>query len=212
MGLLNVFDHAALEGENYYSLPYKDDKYMYRHVIIDKKTATNVLDLWLEQGKRFLLTEKQCCQVGICQSPGWEHYELHRPEPHVLLFRRPLPPAESELYGEVGEQGNQVMEQKVSRPGLLTLLEKMKSEKTVKSPMKDMSHLVMMSANRRLRCKTSPVSLGNGSRRIRGKTSPPALGTVKRESLSKRGAAIEYVKNEKMVTAKKTSNRAVGLI
>lgn len=24
------------------------------------------------------------------QSRGWEHYALHRPEPHILLFRRPL--------------------------------------------------------------------------------------------------------------------------
>lgn len=39
--------------------------------------------------------------MGVQQSRGWVHYELHRPEPHILLFRRPkgsdpqtgLPPA-----------------------------------------------------------------------------------------------------------------------
>lgn len=39
--------------------------------------------------------------LGVQQSRGWVHYELHRPEPHILLFRRPkgtdpatgLPPA-----------------------------------------------------------------------------------------------------------------------
>ena len=24
------------------------------------------------------------------QSRGWVHYAIHRPEPHILLFRRPL--------------------------------------------------------------------------------------------------------------------------
>jgi cyclin-dependent kinase regulatory subunit CKS1 len=28
--------------------------------------------------------------IGVQQSRGWVHYEVHRPEPHVLLFRRPL--------------------------------------------------------------------------------------------------------------------------
>ena len=27
--------------------------------------------------------------LGVQQSRGWVHYELHRPEPHILLFRRP---------------------------------------------------------------------------------------------------------------------------
>jgi len=26
--------------------------------------------------------------MGVQQSRGWVHYELHRPEPHILLFRR----------------------------------------------------------------------------------------------------------------------------
>ncbi len=37
-----------------------------------------------------LLDEEQWRGLGIQQSLGWVHYEIHRPEPHVLLFRRPL--------------------------------------------------------------------------------------------------------------------------
>ena len=28
--------------------------------------------------------------IGIQQSRGWEHYLLHKPEPNILLFRRPI--------------------------------------------------------------------------------------------------------------------------
>lgn len=38
-----------------------------------------------------LLTEEEWRGIGITQSPGWVHYEVHAPEPHVLLFRRELP-------------------------------------------------------------------------------------------------------------------------
>lgn len=27
--------------------------------------------------------------MGICQSPGWMHYDIHPPEKHILLFKRP---------------------------------------------------------------------------------------------------------------------------
>ena len=27
---------------------------------------------------------------SVQQSRGWEHYAVHRPEPHILLFRRAL--------------------------------------------------------------------------------------------------------------------------
>ncbi len=50
-----------------------------------------------------LLTETQWRQIGVQQSRGWVHYARHRPEPHVLLFRRPKgmggpPPPEDELF------------------------------------------------------------------------------------------------------------------
>lgn len=28
--------------------------------------------------------------MGVQQSRGWVHYAIHRPEPHIMLFRRPL--------------------------------------------------------------------------------------------------------------------------
>lgn len=36
------------------------------------------------------MTEMEWRALGVQQSRGWEHYALHRPEPHILLFRRPL--------------------------------------------------------------------------------------------------------------------------
>jgi len=35
-----------------------------------------------------------CCLLSL-QSQGWVHYMAHEPEPHILLFRRPLPPKET---------------------------------------------------------------------------------------------------------------------
>jgi hypothetical protein len=26
--------------------------------------------------------------IGVQQSRGWVHYAIHRPEPHIMLFRR----------------------------------------------------------------------------------------------------------------------------
>jgi len=28
--------------------------------------------------------------LGVQQSRGWVHYAIHRPEPHIMLYRRPL--------------------------------------------------------------------------------------------------------------------------
>jgi hypothetical protein len=40
--------------------------------------------------KNRVLTEAEWRGIGVQQSRGWEHYANHRPEPHILLFRRPL--------------------------------------------------------------------------------------------------------------------------
>ncbi|RHY05146.1 hypothetical protein DYB37_010341 [Aphanomyces astaci] len=37
-----------------------------------------------------LLAEAEWRQLGVQQSRGWVHYAIHKPEPHILLFRRPL--------------------------------------------------------------------------------------------------------------------------
>jgi len=40
--------------------------------------------------KNRTLSETEWRNIGVQQSRGWEHYACHRPEPHILLFRRPL--------------------------------------------------------------------------------------------------------------------------
>jgi cyclin-dependent kinase regulatory subunit CKS1 len=77
---------AANIREIEYSDKYEDDTYEYRHVILPPKVAK-----MLPQGKNMrLLTDAEWRDLGVQQSRGWVHYEIHRPEPHVLLFRRPL--------------------------------------------------------------------------------------------------------------------------
>lgn len=66
-----------------YSEKYQDDNYEYRHVILPKELAKNL-------PKARLLCEAEWRGIGVQQSRGWAHYAIHRPEPHILLFRRPL--------------------------------------------------------------------------------------------------------------------------
>ncbi|KAH0569631.1 Cyclin-dependent kinases regulatory subunit [Spironucleus salmonicida] len=66
----------------YYSRKYYDDIYEYRHVIMPDEIL-----------KKFkinqLLSEAEWRGLGIQMSSGWQHYDFHRPEPNILLFRRP---------------------------------------------------------------------------------------------------------------------------
>lgn len=41
--------------------------------------------------KTHLMSEEEWRRLGVQQSLGWVHYMIHEPEPHILLFRRPLP-------------------------------------------------------------------------------------------------------------------------
>jgi len=65
-----------------YSEKYADDEFEYRHVILPKHIAKNA-------PKGRLLLESEWRGLGVMQSRGWVHYAIHRPEPHILLFRRP---------------------------------------------------------------------------------------------------------------------------
>ena len=38
----------------------------------------------------FFLVQNEWRAIGVQQSRGWVHYAIHRPEPHIMLFRRPL--------------------------------------------------------------------------------------------------------------------------
>jgi cyclin-dependent kinase regulatory subunit CKS1 len=64
-----------------YSEKYYDDVYEYRHVILPTDVAKLV-------PKGRLLSEQEWRAIGVQQSRGWVHYAIHRPEPHILLFRR----------------------------------------------------------------------------------------------------------------------------
>lgn len=34
------------------------------------------------------MAEYEWRSLGVKQSPGWVHYMIHNPEPHILLFKR----------------------------------------------------------------------------------------------------------------------------
>ena len=64
-----------------YSEKYCDDFYEYRHVILPK-------DIFKKIPKNRCLDEKEWREIGVTQSRGWINYEIHKPEPYILLFRR----------------------------------------------------------------------------------------------------------------------------
>ena len=66
-----------------YSEKYQDDEHEYRHVLLPKHIFKKV-------GKARLLSETEWRSLGVQQSRGWVHYEVHKPEPFILLFRRLL--------------------------------------------------------------------------------------------------------------------------
>ncbi|EDW75700.2 cyclin-dependent kinases regulatory subunit [Drosophila tropicalis] len=66
----------------YYSDKYFDEKFEYRHVVLPKELVKLV-------PKTHLMTETEWRSIGVQQSRGWIHYMIHKPEPHILLFRRP---------------------------------------------------------------------------------------------------------------------------
>lgn len=68
----------------YYSDKYYDEKYEYRHVVLPKELVKLV-------PKTHLMSETEWRSIGVQQSRGWIHYMIHKPEPHILLFRRPIP-------------------------------------------------------------------------------------------------------------------------
>eukprot|EP01135_Chromosphaera_perkinsii_P007200 Nk52_evm8s745 gene=Nk52_evmTU8s745 len=64
-----------------YSDRYYDLEYEYRHVILPEDIAKLV-------PKNRLLSESEWRNLGVQQSRGWVHYMIHKPEPHILCFRR----------------------------------------------------------------------------------------------------------------------------
>ena len=68
-----------------YSEKYSDELFEYRHVLLPKDVYRKIKDMTGQ-----LLTENQWRGLGVTQSRGWVHYEVHKPEPFILLFRRPI--------------------------------------------------------------------------------------------------------------------------
>ncbi|KAL4400696.1 Cyclin-dependent kinases regulatory subunit (Cell division control protein Cks1) [Malassezia pachydermatis] len=75
----------------HYSEKYSDDQWEYRHVILPKPFLKRIPKSYFdpeEPGVLRILSDAEWRGIGITQSLGWEHYEVHAPEPHILLFRR----------------------------------------------------------------------------------------------------------------------------
>jgi len=68
---------------------YNDDHYEYRHVQLPKQMLKAIPKDYFDgaRGTLKLLWEDEWRGLGITQSLGWEHYEVHEPEPHILLFK-----------------------------------------------------------------------------------------------------------------------------
>jgi cyclin-dependent kinase regulatory subunit CKS1 len=76
-----------LQNDVDYSDKYYADGHEYRHVTLRKEHAALV-------PRHRLMEEHEWRALGVTMSVGWQHYLLHRPEPNVLLFKRPLPAAQ----------------------------------------------------------------------------------------------------------------------
>eukprot|EP00461_Guttulinopsis_vulgaris_P003392 UN03393 len=75
-----------MSNEIEYSEKYMDDEYEYRHVILPERLRTKLRP----NHNGGILSENEWRSMGVQQSRGWVHYAVYQPEPHVLLFRRPL--------------------------------------------------------------------------------------------------------------------------
>lgn len=91
----------------HYSSRYSDDEFEYRHVQLPKEMVKRIPKDYFDpsKGTLKLLWEDEWRGLGITQvlssgqsprlakltqpvqSLGWEHYEVHEPEPHILLFK-----------------------------------------------------------------------------------------------------------------------------
>jgi cyclin-dependent kinase regulatory subunit CKS1 len=93
-----------------YSEKYQDGNFEYRHVILPKEMAKT-----LPKGR--LMAEAEWRNIGVQQSRGWQHYAHHRPEPHILLFRRPLgtDPVSGEVDPELEREAKESYMRDLSR-------------------------------------------------------------------------------------------------
>jgi len=75
---------------------YKDNNFEYMHIHLPKSFVHRRLVVNPQTGNRQLLSEQEWRillgdQEALVPGSGWEHYQWHHPEPHILLLRRPRP-------------------------------------------------------------------------------------------------------------------------
>jgi hypothetical protein len=69
-----------ISGRIHYSDRYNDDEFEYRHVILPKPLLKLIPKQFFnpdDTGTLRLLTETEWRGIGITQSLGWQHYEVH---------------------------------------------------------------------------------------------------------------------------------------
>jgi len=74
------FAHSSTVFSIHYSDRYTDDEYEYRHVILPKPLFKMIPKSYFnpdDPGVLRLLSEAEWRGIGITQSLGWEHYEVH---------------------------------------------------------------------------------------------------------------------------------------
>jgi hypothetical protein len=74
------FAHSSTVFSIHYSDRYTDDEYEYRHVILPKPLFKMIPKTYFnpdDPGVLRLLSEAEWRGIGITQSLGWEHYEVH---------------------------------------------------------------------------------------------------------------------------------------
>jgi cyclin-dependent kinase regulatory subunit CKS1 len=84
------YDYASRNTtSNLTSSRYSDSDHEYRHVQLPKQMLKAIPRDYFDpsKGTLKLLWEEEWRNLGITQSLGWEHYEVHEPEPHILLFK-----------------------------------------------------------------------------------------------------------------------------
>ena len=74
---------SRMQNKIMYSEKYFDDTAEYRHVILPREYSRYI-------PRNRLMEEAEWRQLGVQQSLGWRHYMIHKPEPHILMFKRNL--------------------------------------------------------------------------------------------------------------------------
>jgi len=67
-----------------YSQKFQDDSYEYRIVQLPQKIFKKMKRPYK------IYNEQEWRNLGITQSPGWQHHDFYHAKPYILMFRRPI--------------------------------------------------------------------------------------------------------------------------